>query len=247
MIPIPAIDLKGGKVVRLLHGDFKEERVYFEDPLEVALRFKEQGAARLHVVDLDGALKGEPKNLPEIERVILKGGLPVEVGGGVRSLDVAARYFDMGARWAVLGTKACLDKGFLREAVREFGTKIILGIDARDGFVATDGWTNVTRIRAAALCAEAKAVGASTVVYTDISRDGALKGPNLAGLAEFADAAGLEVIASGGVSSLADVRAILALKRPNVSGVIIGKALYENRLDLSEAVKACSQNESSPA
>lgn len=240
MIPIPAIDLKDGNVVRLLHGNFKEEKIYTADAGAVARRFIEDGARRLHVVDLDGALKGKPSNLSSVEKIMASvGHVPVEVGGGVRSLDVAETYFSMGVRWVVLGTKACLDQGFLREAASEYGDKVIIGIDARDGLVATDGWTKITTLKATDLCAQARAAGAKCVIYTDISRDGALQGPNLKGLDAFAETAGLEVIASGGVSCLADVKAIAELKRPNVTGVIIGKALYENKLRLSDAVKQC--------
>src|SRR5437868_5801440 len=141
MIPIPAIDLKDGKVVRLLHGDFNEQKVYFEGPEAIAKRFREDGAERLHVVDLDGALKGKPANLPSIEKILKHSKAPVEVGGGIRSLETAAAYFDMGVSWVILGTKACLDKGFLKEALGEFKDKIILGIDALNGLIATDGWT----------------------------------------------------------------------------------------------------------
>lgn len=242
MIPIPAIDLKDGKVVRLLHGDFKEEKVYFDEAHKVAKHFEEQGASRLHVVDLDGALHGKPKNRGSVEKILKNVKMPVEIGGGIRSLDLAAGYFEMGLSWVILGTKACLDKGFTREAVREFGAKVIIGIDALKGFIATDGWTKVTRIEAAVFAGEVAALGAKTIIYTDISKDGAMAGPNLAEIKKLARSVpGVEVIASGGVGSLKDIEAIADLKVKNIGGVIIGKALYENKFTLGEAVKTCLQ------
>jgi phosphoribosylformimino-5-aminoimidazole carboxamide ribotide isomerase len=238
MIPIPAIDLKGGKVVRLLHGDFKEEKIYFDEPLEIARRFEADGASRIHVVDLDGALKGEPKNLGAIEKILKGVRTPVEVGGGIRSLDTAARYFEMGARWAVFGTKACLDPGFLREAIGEFGAKAIVGIDARDGFLATDGWTRVTQEKAVDFAKKVESLGGRTVIYTDISKDGALGGPNLAGVRALCEAVRIGVVASGGVGSAHDVEALARLQLKNLEGVIIGKAIYEGKITLKEALSA---------
>ena len=243
MIPIPAIDLKGGKVVRLLHGNFKAEKVYSEKAEAAAENFQREGAARIHVVDLDGALSGVPKNLAVIETLASKVRVPIEVGGGIRDLKTAERYISMGVSWVILGTKACLDLGFLKEAVREFGSKVIVGLDALDGILATDGWTQKTKIKAVAHAAEVKACGAATIIYTDISKDGALKGPNLAGIETLAKSVDLEVIASGGISSLADLRALRALSCKNIQGAIIGKALYENKFTLKEAIQVCSQKE----
>lgn len=242
MIPIPAIDLKDGKVVRLLHGNFKEEKVYFEDAGGVAKDFESEGAERLHVVDLDGALKGKPKNLDSVENILRAVRMPVEIGGGIRSLETAAKYLKMGASWVILGTQACLDAGFLREALSEFGDKVIVGVDARDGFIATDGWTKVTKTPAIDLAKSVQDFGGKSVIYTDISRDGALKGPSLKEIKTLSEAVGLDIIASGGVSSLRDLSNLAALKRPNLTGVIIGKALYEKKFTLKEAVETCSQN-----
>lgn len=241
MIAIPAIDLKDGQVVRLLHGNFKEESVYSEKPEEVARRFESSGAARIHVVDLDGALKGEASNLRSVERILASVKTPVEVGGGVRSIENAARYFDMGASYVILGTKACLDRGFLKEALGEFGEKLIVGLDARDGRIATDGWTKISETRATDLAQDVARLGGKTVIYTDIARDGALKGPNLKEITALAEAAALDVIASGGVSSLDDLRALKKMNATNVSGVVIGKALYEKKFTLEEAIR-CLQN-----
>lgn len=242
MIPIPAIDLKDGKVVRLLHGDFKEEKVYSEKAEEVARRFEADGAARIHVVDLDGALKGTPKNSGVVEALASKVRVPIEIGGGIRDLKTAERYIAMGISWVVLGTKACLDLGFLKEAVGEFGTKIIVGLDALDGYLATDGWTQKTKIKAIEYAAQVKASGGKTVIYTDISKDGALKGPNLKGIEALSKAVDLDVIASGGVSSLADLKAIAEIGQKNITGAIIGKALYENKFTLKDAIKTCLPN-----
>lgn len=241
MIPIPAIDLKGGKVVRLLRGDFKKEKVYSQKAEEVAQRFQNHGAARIHLVDLDGALSGSPKNTAVIELVAAKVKTPLEVGGGVRNLKTAALYFSMGVSWVILGTKACLDKGFVAEAVKEFGEKIIVGLDASDGYLATDGWTKKTNTKAIDYAKDIERFGVRTMIYTDISKDGALKGPSLEGIKAMSEALKADLIASGGVSSLADLKAIAALKRENILGAIIGKALYENKFSLKEAIGACSQ------
>ena len=240
MLAIPAIDLKGGKVVRLLHGDFKEEKIYSDRPGHVARRFEEEGAARLHVVDLDGALRGEPTNFSMVEKILKAVKIPLEVGGGVRTLETAERYFELGVRWVIFGTKACLDRGFLKEALSEYGDKVIIGIDARDGQVAVDGWTKLLPTRAEEMAKDAKAMGARTVIYTDISKDGALKGPNIPEIKKLSGSIELDWIASGGVASLKDLEAIQKLGRKNIVGTIIGKALYEEKFTLKEAILSCS-------
>ncbi len=242
MIPIPAIDLKGGKVVRLLQGNFKEEKIYSEKAGVLAKRFKEEGARRIHVVDLDGALGGAPRNMAVIEALAAEIKVPLEVGGGIRSLETAETYLSRGVSWVILGTKACLDKGFLSEALEEFGEKIIVGLDALDGILATDGWTKSTKIKALDYAKEVERLGAQTIIYTDISKDGALQGPNLEGIKGMSLAIGVDLIASGGISSLEDLKAILALKRENIQGVVIGKALYENKFSLKDAVRVCLPN-----
>ena len=239
MIPIPAIDLKGGKVVRLLQGDFEVEKVYPDRAEEVAKRFEEEGAERIHVVDLDGALGGRPVNTALVEGILRKIRVPVEVGGGIRELKTAKLYFEMGVRWVIVGTKACLDLGFAKEAVKEFGGKIIFGIDARDGFVATDGWTKITKMKAVDFARAIQNLDARTIIYTDIAKDGTLGGPNLSEIKTMSEALSMDVIASGGVSELRDLTRIASLRRPNIKGVIIGKALYERRFTLSEAIKIC--------
>ncbi len=246
MIPIPAIDLKNGKVVRLLHGNFKEEKIYFDKPEVVAKRFADEGAARLHVIDLDGALEGRPKNSGCIEAILKSVKTPIEAGGGVRSLKAAAHYFEMGVSWVVFGTKACLDTGFMREAITEFKHRAIIGIDALDGFVATDGWTKITKIHAADLAKDVEALGGKTVIYTDISKDGALQGINLKEIQRLSQSVNMNIIATGGVSSLQDIQSLLDLKQRNIAGVVIGKALYENKIQLKDAVRTCLQKESFP-
>lgn len=240
MIPIPAIDLKDGKVVRLLQGNFKEEKIYSETPVAVAKRFEEAGAARIHVVDLDGALGGRPKNLSSVEAIVRNVQTPVEAGGGVRSLKTAEEYFRMGVSWVIFGTQACLDSGFLKEAIAEFKARVIIGLDALNGFVATDGWTKVTKIRAVDLAKDAESLGAKTVIYTDISKDGALEGMNLKEISALSRSVSMDVIASGGVSSLRDIQALMDLRQKNITGVIIGKAIYENKIRLEDAVKTCA-------
>ena len=240
MTVIPAIDLKGGRVVRLRQGKFSEESVYNEEPAVIAKRFESEGAARIHVVDLDGALKGEPKNVALIETVLRAVRVPVEVGGDIRELAQAQRYLEMGARWVILGTKACLDEGFLKEALAEFGERVIVGIDAKDGQVAIDGWTRVLPQKAVDFAKKTEKLGGKTVIHTDIAKDGALQGPNLAQCTEMCEALSIDVIVSGGVSSLKDLEALRALKKKNLKGVVIGKALYEKKFSLREAVAACS-------
>lgn len=240
MIPIPAIDLKDGKVVRLVQGKFKEEKIYFDSPEKIAKRFEEEGASRIHVVDLDGALHGTPKNLSSVEKILKSVRTPLEVGGGIRSIETAASILEMGAAWVTLGTKACLDQGFLKEALSELGEKMIVGIDALGGFIATDGWTTLTHTKATDLAKTVQALGGQTVIYTDISKDGALGGPNLKEIRDLSQAFSKDVIASGGVRSLDDLTRIMDLKQENIKGVIIGTALYENKFTLREAVKTCS-------
>lgn len=239
MIPIPAIDLKGGKVVRLLHGNFKAETIYSDKPDAVAREFEAAGARRVHVVDLDGALKGKPANIAAVELVLRAVGIPVEVGGGIRDLGMVALYLEMGVQWAILGTQACLDPGFLREALTEFRDKIIVGIDAKDGYIATDGWTRVTGTKAVDLAKQVQEFGGRSVIYTDIAKDGGLQGPNLAEIRTVSEAVNLDVIASGGVGSLEDLENLKKLKRPNITGVIIGKAIYEKKFTLKDAIGVC--------
>ncbi len=239
MIPIPAIDLKGGRVVRLFQGDFSKEVVYPMEPDKIAARFEAEGAKRLHVVDLDGALYGEPKNQVLIEKILKSVKIPVEVGGGIRDLPQIEKYLKIGVHWVILGTKAGLDAGFLKDILTTFGDKIIIGIDARDGKVSTDGWTKVLDLNAMDFAKKVEQFGGKTIIYTDISKDGALMGPNLKQIEELCSSIQVNVIASGGIGGLDDFKALKKLNKKNLIGVITGKALYENKFSLSQAVEAC--------
>lgn len=239
MIPIPAIDLRGGKAVRLYKGDFAQETVYADAPADVAADFESQGAQRLHLVDLDGALGGKPVNLDVVRAILDRVRMPAEFGGGLRDLRTAEQVLRQGVRWVIFGTKACLDAGFLKEVLAELGERAIIGIDAVKGRVATDGWTRITDHSARGLAESVLRGGGRTIIYTDIDRDGALQGPNLRELEALLGLEGAEIIASGGVSSLADLESLSALKRKNLVGAIIGKALYEKKFSLKDAVRTC--------
>lgn len=234
---IPAIDLKDGRCVRLRQGDMAAETVYSEDVPLVARRWQEQGADLIHVVDLNGAVDGEPKNLPQIEAVMKSVSVEVQVGGGIRSIETVRTYLQAGVARVVLGTAALTDRGFLAQACREFPRRILLGLDARDGKVAVKGWTTVSETRAIDLLKELAAHELGAVIYTDIARDGMLSGPNLAALREVVESSSLPVIASGGITRVEDLQAVQALG-PRVEGAIVGKALYDGKLDYAAAVAA---------
>jgi phosphoribosylformimino-5-aminoimidazole carboxamide ribotide isomerase len=238
MILFPAIDLVGGAAVRLTKGDYAQMTVYSDDPLAVARSFRDAGAEYLHVVDLEGARDGGTPNFDTVRRLIQNAGLRVEVGGGVRSEDVAARYLDAGAFRVVLGTAALTQPGFAGGLVRRFGERIAVGADLRDGFVAVRGWTETSAKTGLDFCLEMQELGVKTVICTDISRDGVLGGTNRALYGELASRLAMDIVASGGVSSLSDVEALRDL---GLSGAILGKALYTGALDLREALKACGQ------
>lgn len=238
MIVFPAIDILGGRAVRLAQGDYDRVTVYNEDPLAQARQFAEQGATWVHVVDLDGARSGVPENIGVIERIARESGLRVEVGGGIRTLDTLARLVDAGVARCVLGTKLATDPGFVRECVDEFGERVVAGVDARDGFVAIAGWREGTLTPAERLVAELAALGVRHLVYTDISRDGMQTGINAPVYQHIAEVAGFPVVASGGVSTLADIRALAALGPDVIEGVIAGRAIYEGAFTLPEALAA---------
>ncbi len=236
MIVIPAIDLKNGCCVRLLQGDMARETVYSDNPPEMALHWQQLGAKLLHVVDLDGAVEGVPRNLSLIGRIVSELTIPVEVGGGIRTLETMASYLNAGVSRVVLGTKAAKDPAFLAKACREFPQQVVAGIDARDGYVAVKGWTETTDRRAVDLAVEMADAGVCAIIFTDIQRDGMQSGPNIESTRALAEAVSVPVIASGGVSSLEDVKAILEIERFGVSGLITGRALYAGTLDLREAI-----------
>ena len=232
---IPAIDLKNGRCVRLIQGKEDQETVYREDPVETALSFEEQGAEQIHLVDLDGAFRGESKNLEQVERIAQAVKVPLELGGGIRSLDDISRVFDLGVSFVVIGTIAVKNPKILEEAIERFGNQLILGLDAKDGKVAVSGWVEITEISDEEFAIQWKQFGIDRVIYTDIARDGMLTGPNLSSLRRMAISTGLKVTASGGVSSLDDLKQLAELERDGVDEVIVGKAIYERQLDLREA------------
>jgi phosphoribosylformimino-5-aminoimidazole carboxamide ribotide isomerase len=240
---IPAIDLKGGHCVRLTEGREASAKVYDRDPLEVARAYEKAGAKLIHVIDLDGAFLGATSaNLQIIKRINGEITIPIEVGGGLRSLaDIEFILRDVGARYSIIGTLAVEQPELLKEAVAAFGDAIVVGIDARDGQVATRGWTEATRVAAIELACEVAGLGIKRIIYTDIARDGRLKGPNLETTREIARRSGARVTASGGVGSLDDIVQLSELESDGVDSVIIGKALYENRFTLKQALRAASR------
>lgn len=242
MLIIPAIDLKDGACVRLRQGRMDEATVFGNDPLAMATRWVEEGARRLHLVDLNGAFAGEPVNAAAVRAITgAFPELPVQIGGGIRSRDTAARYLDMGVRWVIIGTQAVKDPDFVAALCAEFPGHVIVGIDARDGMVATEGWAEVSAVRAVDLAQRFREAGVSAIVYTDIARDGMLSGVNLEATRELAEQGGIPVIASGGVATLADVQALAAIEKTGICGAITGRAIYEGTLDLRTAQAWCDQ------
>ena len=231
----PAIDIKGGRCVRLLQGDAARETVYYDDPIEPAKRFADEGATWVHVVDLDGAFTGEPTNLDRIIE-IARLGLKVQMGGGLRSEETVEKVLQAGVSRAVVGTRACQDTEFARRLVRQFGGKVAVGIDARDGKVAVDGWTRGTDRDVLLLARRLEDVGVSTLIHTDIATDGMMAGPNLKAQTVLLEKVSVDVIASGGVSRREDIDALarLAGQYPHLRGVIVGKALYEGTVSLAD-------------
>ncbi len=235
---IPAIDLLDGKCVRLYQGDYARSQVFNENPVEVARQWVEQGATRLHVVDLDGAKQGKSVNLAAIEAIAQAIAIPVQVGGGLRERNSVAQLLDLGVQRAILGTVAVEQPELVSELCQEFPQQIVVGIDARNGKVATRGWLETSSLRATELAQRMAQQGAAAIIYTDIHRDGTLSGPNLEALKELAQAIAIPVIASGGVSSLTDLLSLLSLESLGVTGAIVGKAIYTGDVDLKEAVQA---------
>ena len=237
MLIIPAIDLRGGKVVRLFQGRFDQEKIYSKDPVKAAKHWAKQGAKFLHIVDLDGASSGTPNNLEALKGILEQVGVPLEFGGGVRSIETISELLGLGVQRVVLGTRAANDAQFLKKAWKKFGEKIIVSIDAKGGKVLTQGWNRATSKTVLDFAKELKEVGFKQLIYTDISKDGALVGPNILGIKELIRETGLNIIASGGVASLKDLIKLKNLQNKGLSGVIIGKALYEGKFTLAEALK----------
>jgi len=234
---IPAIDLKDGRCVRLRQGDMRRETIYSEDPVAVALQWEQLGAPLLHVVDLNGAIEGRPANLAQIEAILNAVSVPIQVGGGVRTLDTVRTYLGCGAKRVVMGTAVLQDRAVLEDACELFPERILVGIDAKNGKVAVKGWTAVSDTSARDLVKTLAGLNLAGVIYTDISRDGMLEGPDLSSLKAFVKDSPVSVIASGGITRIEDIRAIQALD-PRIEGVIVGKALYDGKLDLKAALAA---------
>jgi phosphoribosylformimino-5-aminoimidazole carboxamide ribotide isomerase len=233
---IPAIDLMDGKCVRLTRGKAELKTVYSDNPAEMALSFERAGAHRIHLVDLDGAFGGVLANLESIKAIRNQVKVKIEVGGGIRSEADLEALFGIGVDYCILGTKAVEDSPFLQSALRHYGEKIIVGIDAHNGKVAIRGWVQVHDITAIDFARQMYELGVKTIIYTDIATDGALGGPNLAAQKLMADSVNLSVIASGGIASIEDVKALASLDCPNLIGAITGKAIYDGRINLAEAI-----------
>ena len=231
---IPAIDLLGGKAVRLVKGDYEKVTVYSDDPAAVAESFERAGAKYLHVVDLDGAKDGTTANFETIKRIIQRTDLSVEVGGGIRTLDKVRQYIDVGVDRVIIGTAAVTDPDFLSEAVSLYGERIVVGVDIKDGFVAIKGWLEISELSCKEFCKRLEALGVRTIICTDISKDGMMSGTNRELYRELYDEFSLNIIASGGVSSMED---IAVLSNMGLFGAIVGKAIYTGAIELSEAIK----------
>lgn len=233
MIVYPAIDIRGGRCVRLIEGDYDRETVFDADPVEAALRWADQGAEWLHVVDLDGAREGKPANVEAVARIRRAVSIPMQLGGGLRTEDDVARAFDLGIDRVILGTAAIREPALVARLAVRWGDRLAVGLDARDGLLAASGWLEQTEERAEDVALRLRTLGVHAFIYTDIRRDGTLTGPNLSALASLVSLLGRGVIASGGIGTIADVEAVA---RAGADGVIIGRALYDGRIDLPTAI-----------
>lgn len=233
----PAIDIRGGKCVRLLQGDYAQETVYHDQPEEAAAAWAEAGAEWIHLVDLDGAKEGRPVNAELIGRIAKRVSIPVQVGGGLRTEADVEQLLELGVSRVILGTAAIEDRGFVEHVLARYSKQVAIGIDARNGYVATRGWLETSEVQAEVLACELADKGAETFIFTDISRDGMMKGPNVEAIHQLALATGKQVIASGGVSTLQDLEQLATYAKDGIAGAIVGKALYTGAIDLREAVK----------
>jgi phosphoribosylformimino-5-aminoimidazole carboxamide ribotide isomerase len=240
MLIIPAIDLKDGQCVRLRQGLMDDSTVFSDDPVAMATRWVDAGCRRLHLVDLNGAFAGEPVN-GEVVTAIAAAypALPIQIGGGIRSLETIEHYVRAGVSYVIIGTKAVTEPAFVGEACRAFPGKVIIGLDAKDGRVATDGWAEVSEVLATDLAKQFESDGVSAIVYTDIARDGMMQGVNVEATVSMARASSIPVIASGGITNLDDIRALNAVAREGICGAITGRAIYEGTLDVAEAQRLC--------
>lgn len=230
---IPAIDLKGGKCVRLYQGDYRQETVFSEEPIDIARRWQSLGARRLHIVDLDGAAKGELCHISLIEEIARAVPIPIQLGGGLRRIEAIAQALELGVACAILGTAAIEDHALIQEACNRFGNRIIVSIDARDGYVATHGWQERTEVTAIELVQRMASIGVERLIYTDIARDGTLTEPNFDAVAELVAKTSLPIIAAGGIASLEHLKKLF---RIGVEGAIVGRAIYTGDIDLKQAL-----------
>lgn len=243
MLLIPAIDLKDGQCVRLKQGDMDQATIFSEDPAAMARKWVDLGARRLHLVDLNGAFVGKPKNLEAIEAILGEVGdeIPVQLGGGIRSLETIEKYLDAGLSYVIIGTAAVKDPGFLQDACSAFAGNIIVGLDAKDGKVATDGWSKLTGHEVIDLARKFEDYGVESIVYTDIGRDGMLQGINIEATVKLAQAVGIPVIASGGLSNIVDIEKLCEVEDEGIEGVICGRAIYSGDLDFAAAQKRADE------
>ena len=239
----PAIDIRGGKCVRLFKGDFAQETVFSDSPAAMAKQWAAQGAEYLHLVDLDGARAGRSENLTTVKEILAAVNIPVELGGGIRTMENIDEVLKLGVRRVILGSVAVRDPELVREACAKYGDRIVVGIDAKDGIVAVDGWGMSGDVDVITLAKKMKDAGVRTIIYTDISRDGTLSGVNVEATAKLARESGVDVVASGGVKDLADIRALLPYERDGIEGVIVGKSIYTGSLDLKKAIALAAKGE----
>ena len=241
MIIFPAIDIRGGKCVRLLKGDFNQETVFSDSPADMARKWQAQGAEYLHLVDLDGALAGSSQNLAAIEEILKVVDIPTELGGGIRSMEQIDQLLAMGITRVILGSVAVKNPDLVREAFSKYGERIVVGIDAKDGIVAVEGWGESGNIGVIELAQKMKEAGVKTIIYTDISRDGTLSGVNVEATVKLAQESGVKIVASGGVKSLEDIEALKKQEAVGIEGVIAGKSIYMGKLDLAAAIKIAKE------
>ena len=243
MLIIPAIDLKDGQCVRLRQGLMDDSTVFSDDPVAMAVRWVEAGCRRLHLVDLNGAFAGEPVNGSVVTAIAAAyPDLPIQIGGGIRTLETIEHYINAGVSYVIIGTKAVKEPEFVAEACAAFPGKVIVGLDARDGLVATDGWAEVSEVRATDLARRFESDGVAAIVYTDIARDGMMQGVNVEATVAMAQASSIPVIASGGITDIQDIRALMNVAHTGICGALTGRAIYEGTLDLAEAQAWCDEN-----
>jgi phosphoribosylformimino-5-aminoimidazole carboxamide ribotide isomerase len=237
MLIFPAIDIRGGKCVRLLKGDFAQETVFSDDPAAMARKWQQQGAQFLHLVDLDGALAGKSQNLATVKAILAAVTIPVELGGGIRTMENVDEVLALGVRRVILGSVAVRNPELVKAACAKYGDRVVVGIDAKDGIVAVDGWGVSGNVQVGDLAREMGKAGVRTIIYTDIARDGTLEGVNVEATARLARESGIQIVASGGVKSVEDIRALKPYEKDGIEGVIVGKSIYMGTLDLQEAIE----------